>query len=58
MDNIKKDLWETGWQGVNRIQLAQNINRRWVVVNTEINLQILQKARNFLTSSTYHELLK
>jgi hypothetical protein len=36
-DNIKMDLRETGWCGMEWIHLTQN---RWAVVNTVMNLRV------------------
>jgi hypothetical protein len=37
-------------EGVDWLQLAQDGDKRWGFVNTVMNLRILYKARNFLTS--------
>jgi hypothetical protein len=39
-DNIKIDLKEIGWVGVDWIYLAQDRDQWWVLVNTETNLQV------------------
>jgi hypothetical protein len=39
-DNIKMDLKEKGWQGVDRIHLAQDTDT-WAVVSTVMNLRML-----------------
>jgi hypothetical protein len=39
-DNIKMDLRETGIDGANWIQLAQDRIQRWAFVNTVINLRV------------------
>jgi hypothetical protein len=39
-DNIKIDLRETGIDGVNWIQLAQDRVQWWACVNTVMNLQV------------------
>ena len=39
-DNIKMDLREVGWGGVDWIDLAQDRNRWWAVVYTVINLRV------------------
>jgi len=49
-NNIRTDLRETGWEGVDWIHLAQDRDQWRVVVNTVMNLRIPEKARNFLTS--------
>jgi hypothetical protein len=38
-DNIKIDVKEIRWEGVEWIELAQDRNRWWAVVNTGINLR-------------------
>jgi hypothetical protein len=44
-DNIKIDLQEVGWGGMDWIELAQ------ALVNAVMNLQVPQDEGNFLTSS-------
>jgi hypothetical protein len=39
-NNIKVDLRETGWGGMDWIDLAQDRNQWRVLVNTVINLQV------------------
>jgi Mlc titration factor MtfA (ptsG expression regulator) len=39
--NIRMDLRETGWEGVEWMQLAQDRDQWQAVVNTEMNLRIL-----------------
>jgi len=39
-DNIKKDLQEGGWRGMDWIDLAEDRNRWWALVNAIINLQV------------------
>jgi hypothetical protein len=39
-DNIKMDLTEIGWEGVDWIHLAEDRDRWWAVVNTVMNLQV------------------
>jgi hypothetical protein len=39
-DNIKMDLREVGWGGVDWIDLAQNRDRWWALVYTVMNLQV------------------
>ena len=48
--NIKMDLKETGWEGIEGIDLAQDRDRWWAVVNMVMNFQVTQNAGNFLTS--------
>jgi hypothetical protein len=38
--NIKKDLRETGWDGTDWINLAQDIDQRRALVNMVMNLRI------------------
>jgi hypothetical protein len=40
VDNIKMDLQEVGWGVMDWIDLAQDRNRWWVLVNTVMNLQV------------------
>jgi hypothetical protein len=40
------DLREAGWECVQWIHLAQDGDRRWALVNTVMNLRLLQKAGN------------
>jgi hypothetical protein len=47
--NIRKNLRVMGWEGVDWMHLAQDKDQWWVLLNTVINLQVPQKARN-LTS--------
>jgi hypothetical protein len=49
-DNIKMDLQEVGWGGMDWIGLAQDRDRRRVLVNAVINLHVPYNADNFLTS--------
>jgi hypothetical protein len=37
-DNIKIDLQEVGWGNMNWIDLAQDRNRWWALVNAVVNL--------------------
>jgi hypothetical protein len=41
MDNIKMDLREIGWSGMNWIHLAQNRDQWRALVETVKNLQVL-----------------
>ena len=44
------DHKETGWQGVEWIDLAQDMNKWQDAVNAVINIPVAQIAGNFLTS--------
>ena len=39
-DNMKMDLQEFGCEGINWIDLAQGMGRRWVLVNEVMNLHV------------------
>jgi hypothetical protein len=40
VDNIKMDLGEIGWSGVDWIDLAQDRNKWRALVNVELNLEV------------------
>jgi hypothetical protein len=40
VDNIKKDLRELGWRGVDRINLVEDRDQRRALVNTIMNLRV------------------
>jgi hypothetical protein len=40
VDNIKMDLRETGWDGMNWIELAQDRDQWRALVNTVMNLRV------------------
>jgi hypothetical protein len=40
VDNIKIDLREIGWDGMDRIDLAQDMDQWRALVNTVMNLQV------------------
>jgi hypothetical protein len=46
-DNIKMDLQEVGFEGMDLIVIAQDRDRWRVPVNTVMNLRVTQNARNF-----------
>jgi hypothetical protein len=45
------DLRETGWDGMDWIDLAQDMNQWRALVNTEMNLRVPKYAGRFLSSS-------
>jgi hypothetical protein len=49
-DNTGLDLREIGWKGVDSIDLDQNMDQWWALVNMIMNLWIPQKVGNFWTS--------
>jgi len=48
-DNIRMDPRERGWQVVNCNHMAQDRDQWEALVNMVMNLQVLQKVKNFLT---------
>jgi hypothetical protein len=48
-DKIKMDLKEVGCGGMDWIDLAQDRNRWWKLVNAVMNLRVVLNAGNFLT---------
>jgi hypothetical protein len=40
-DNIRMNLEEIGWEDVDWIQLAQDRDQWWALVNTVMNLRVL-----------------
>jgi hypothetical protein len=49
-DNIKMNLQELGWEGMDWTDMAQDRDRWWTIVNAVINLRVPYNAGNFLTS--------
>jgi hypothetical protein len=49
-DNIKMDFREGGWGGMDRINLAQDRDRRRALVYTVVNVRVPLNAGNFLSS--------
>jgi hypothetical protein len=49
-DNIKVNLQEMGWGGMDGLGLAENRDSWWTVVNAMMNLWVPYNAGNFLTS--------
>jgi hypothetical protein len=52
VDNIKMDLREIGWDGMDWIDLVQDMDQWRALVNTVINFMFPQNAGNFLSSCT------
>jgi transposase len=49
-DNIKVNLQDVGWGGMDWIEFPQDRGRWWALVNAVMNLQFPQNVGNFLTS--------
>jgi hypothetical protein len=52
VDNIKLDLSEIGWDGMDWIDLGQNRDQWRALVNTVMNLRVAENAGKFLSSCT------
>jgi hypothetical protein len=42
VDNIKMDLTEIGWSGIEWVDLAQDRDRWWTLVNRVMNIHVLE----------------
>jgi hypothetical protein len=49
-DNIKMNVKEIGWEGVEWMHVAQDRDQWRAVVNTVMTLRFPKKERNFLTT--------
>jgi hypothetical protein len=52
VDNIKMDLSEIGWDGMDWIDLAQDRDQWRALVNRVMNIRVPYNARKFLSSFT------
>jgi hypothetical protein len=52
MDDMKMDLGEIGWDGIDWIDMAQDRDQWRALVNTVMNLQVPKNAGKFLSSCT------
>jgi hypothetical protein len=52
MNNIKMDLRNIGWDGMDWIDLAQDRGQWKALVNMVVNLRYPQNAENFLSGCT------
>jgi hypothetical protein len=50
MDNIKTDLREIGWGDMDWIDMAQDRDQWWALVNTIMNLRVSYDAGKFFSS--------
>jgi hypothetical protein len=48
--NIKMDLQEVRWGGIDWIALARDMDRWWELLNAVMNFRVPQNAGDFLTS--------
>jgi hypothetical protein len=56
-ENIKMDLLEVGCESMDWINVAQDRDRWWALMNAVMNLQVPYNAGNFLTSFTRKTLI-
>jgi hypothetical protein len=52
MDNIKMDLGEVGWDGVDWIDMAEDSDQCWAFVDMVMNLRVLLNAGKFVSGYT------
>jgi hypothetical protein len=52
VDNVKIDLRDIGWNGMDWINLAQNRDRWRVLVNMVVNLRVPDNSGKFLSNCT------
>jgi hypothetical protein len=52
VDNIKINLGEIGWGGMDWIRLTQDMNKWKALMNTVMNLWVPYSTRNFLSNCT------
>jgi hypothetical protein len=52
VDNIKMDLREIGWNGMDWVDLAQDRGQWRALVNTVMNLRVPKNAGKFLSGCT------
>jgi hypothetical protein len=52
VDNIKMDLREIGWDDMDWIDLAQNMDQWSALVDTVMNLRVLKNAGKLLSGCT------
>jgi hypothetical protein len=52
VDNIKMDLREIGWDGVDWVDMAQDRDQWMALVNTVLNLRVPHNAGKFLRDCT------
>jgi hypothetical protein len=44
---LKMDFEETGWEGMDRLHMAENRDTWWAVVNTVMSLRVSSDSWNF-----------